>query len=86
MRYRVEVLIYWAPDAQHRAAQYEFVEEYTDNRDVANIKAQWLSLFMSFYGLVVDTETGNIEYSIGAVNPDWVKDVLRNWFKSLPNS
>ena len=82
MKYRVEVIEFFYRTTE--PARWRFHIEYTDDRNAPSTKAGWLNMFHSFYGLVVDTVTGAIEYSIGATNPDWIKWALAEYFKTLP--
>lgn len=77
MKYRVESII-WSD------GRWNHITEYTDNRNVAARLSQWAAMFLPHYGIVIDTDTGAIEYTFGAANRDWIKQALGKFFESLP--
>lgn len=81
MKYRVESLsqLY----ACGEPAQWRFKTEYTDNLNAAMTFSQWAGMFLPHYGLVVNTDTGEIEYEFGATNRDWIKWAFERAFDSL---
>ena len=82
MKYRIESLSHFYGHGEPE--KWLLLIEYSDKRNTAAHMSAWAKMFLPHYGLVVDTDTGAIEYEFGATNREWIKDALNRYFESIP--